>query len=187
MRIALAALVGGIVVWMWSAIAHTVLPIGTMGLSGLPDEAPVVAALAEHVPEAGLYYFPDPGHHATDEEMEAWQERYATGPAGLLAYVPRGGEPMMPRQLVAEVVANVLAAGVAAWLATLVAGGYWRRVAVITSLPVFAWLAVSASYWIWYSFPFAYSTGEAIDLVVGFFLGGLVIAKLAPAAAPAAR
>jgi hypothetical protein len=35
----------GIAMFVWSAIAHVMLPLGKVGLQDLPHEAPVIAAL----------------------------------------------------------------------------------------------------------------------------------------------
>jgi hypothetical protein len=37
-RIILAAIVGGVVVFIWGAVAHMILPIGDMGIRMLPAE-----------------------------------------------------------------------------------------------------------------------------------------------------
>ena len=36
MRLLLAGIVGGIVVFIWGAITHVVLPLGEMGIQNLP-------------------------------------------------------------------------------------------------------------------------------------------------------
>ena len=38
MRVVIAAVVGGVVIFGWGAVSHMVLPLGTMGLSVMPDE-----------------------------------------------------------------------------------------------------------------------------------------------------
>ena len=38
MRLLLAGIVGGIVVFIWGAITHVVLPLGEMGIQNLPNE-----------------------------------------------------------------------------------------------------------------------------------------------------
>jgi hypothetical protein len=64
-RILLAAVVGGIVLFVWGGLSHTVLLIGT-GFSPLPDEDTVVKTLSSSVKEKGLYFFPGKDfHHST--------------------------------------------------------------------------------------------------------------------------
>lgn len=187
-RIAIAAIVGGIVVFVWGAVSHMLLPLGMMGLSTLPNEAPVLEALKSAIPEGGLYFYPgmDMSGDVSEEEQEAWAARLRSGPRGLLLYHPEGTEPMSPRQLVSELVSNVLAAAVAAFLASLMAAAYGRRVLAVMLFGLFGWLSLLVSFWIWYEFPGSFIAAEGIGEVVGWFLAGLVIAKMVPPAGAAA-
>jgi hypothetical protein len=191
-KIVLAALAGGLVLFIWGAVSHMLLPLGAAGLKNLPNEEPVLTALGSSISEPGLYFYPglDMKKKATEEEQAAWAEKIKTGPSGLLLYRPSGGEAMSPRQLVSELVSNILAAWVAAIVVSLIIAGhsdqagrnaqFGRRVLVVGLLGLFAWLSISASHWIWYGFPTAFVGAELIDQVVGWLLAGLVIAKIVP-------
>jgi hypothetical protein len=190
-KIVLAALAGGLVLFVWGAVSHMVLPLGEMGLSNLPNEEPVLTALGASIPEPGLYFYPGLDmKNATEEQRAVWTEKIKSGPSGLLLYRPSGGEAMSPRQLVAELVSNILAAWVAAIVVSMIILGhgdqsgrsapFGRRVLVVGLLGLFAWLSISASHWIWYGFPTAFVGAELIDQVVGWLLAGLVIAKIVP-------
>ncbi len=181
-RLVLAALLGGLVVFFWGALDHMVLPIGHMGFQALPNEAEVLPLLGSSIPEPGLYFFPgmDLTKTMTPDEEAAWTEKYRTGPAGLVLFHPQGGELMTARSLFAQLASNVAAAAIAALVAGLLMAGYWRRVGIIALLGLFAWLSLSASDWIWFSYPAPVVIAEAIDVIVAWFLGGLVIAKIVP-------
>lgn len=88
---------------------------------------------------------------------------------------------MPPSVLLSEVISNVFAALIAALIASSLAGGFGKRVLMLTLLGVFAWVTVNVSYWAWYHFPMVFVLGEALDIVVSTFLAALVIAKLVPA------
>ena len=186
-KIAFAAIAGGLVVFIWGAVAHMMLPLGMMGLSVLPNEAQVLEGLKGSVTEDGLYFFPgmDMSGEVTDAEEEAWAARIRSGPRGLLLYHPGGAEPMSPRQLVSELVSNALAAAVAAFLVSLIAGAYGRRVLAVMLFGLFGWLSLLLSFWIWYEYPTAFILVEGFTEVVGWLLAGLVIAKLVPPAGAA--
>ena len=56
-----SALVGQlslIVMFVWSFVAHMVLPIGSMGMSVTPGEDAVLAAMKANASGPGLYYLP---------------------------------------------------------------------------------------------------------------------------------
>ena len=179
MKNLVAAIVGGLVVFLWSAIAHMALPIGTMGISTRPDEPPVLDALKEKVPADGLYFFPGMDPKKGDEAYrKAWQAKYEAGPSGLLIVHPHGRKAMTPRLLGIELLADVAAASVLALVFAGMAGGAGRRMGVAALLGLFAWLSISVSYWNWYGYPSAYVLGEALDQVIGWALGGLAMAKL---------
>ena len=177
-RILLAGILAGVAVFVFSAIHHMVLPTGHMGVKSLTAEEPVLAAMRAAIREPGLYIFPgiDMSREPTEEEMKAWTEKYVQGPTGILVFSPGGEQPMMPRQLSSELLTDILAGCIAAWVVSLTAAPFGRRVLLVTLLGVFAWLAVTLSYGIWYRFPSAYVLGEGIDQIVGWFLGGLAIA-----------
>jgi hypothetical protein len=90
---------------------------------------------------------------ATEEEQARWAEKYRTGPAGILIYRPLGGEFNFPKLLIVELLANVLAALIAALLLARMAGSYLQRALIVAALGLFAWLSISISYWNWYDFP----------------------------------
>jgi len=45
MRVVIAGILGGIAMFIWSTIAHVVTPLGQAGISQIPNEAPVIAAM----------------------------------------------------------------------------------------------------------------------------------------------
>ncbi len=186
-RILLAALAGGFIIFVWGAFAHMALPAGTMGMSTLPNEDAVLQALGSNVPHPGLYFFPgwDMSGENTPEEEEAWMEKHRNGPAGMLIYQPKGGEAMPPTMLITEFLSNVITAFIIALLAASLVGPYLRRALLLSLFGVFAWCAISLSFWNWYHFPMAFIAGEGIDVVFGTALAALAVAKIV--AAPAAK
>ena len=183
-RILLAALVGTVVAYVWTTVAHMFLPIGMMGISLLPNEDVVLQSLAENVPTAGMYIFPgwDVNKEMTDAEESAWYEKHRNGPAGIMIYQPKGGEAMPPSMLITEFVSILLATLILAFVAAALAGSYGTRVLLLTLFGFFAWFSISVSYWNWYSFPALAIIAEGIDIIIGALVSALVIAKMVPGA-----
>jgi hypothetical protein len=179
-RLLLAGILAGLAVFIVSAIDHMVLPIGHMGVRSLPNEEGITAAMRAGITQKGLYFFPgmDMTKKMTPEQEKAWIEKYKAGPTGVLVYNPGGEDPLMPRQLVVELLLDIVAACIAAWAVSLTSASFGRRALLVASFGVFAWLSVSLSNWNWYSFPMAYIAAEGIDQVVGWLAGGLVIAQM---------
>jgi len=81
-RILAAAVVGGVVVFTWGAVAHMVTPLGMAGMKLLPREDATIQALHGSIPQNGLYIFPAQGVTSKDEAVQkAWLEKYQIGRA----------------------------------------------------------------------------------------------------------
>lgn len=176
-RILLAAIIGGLVVFAWSAVAHMVLPSGHWGQKSMPEtsEAAVLSAMKAGLPEEGFYRFPGFKLDATEAEQTAWMEKYKTSPAGILVYKPAGGELVMGKLLGVEFASDVLAGLIAAMIIAGAGGGTGKRMMQGLCLGLFAWINLDVSYWNWDGFPLALILGSLIDQAVGWMLGGAVI------------
>jgi len=176
----LAAIAGGIVVFIWSAMSHMALGLGSAGIRTLPNEERMAQAIRGVVTEPGLYFFPgmDPSRKMTPEEERAWTERYRRGPSGLMIVQPGGRDPMEPTQFVVELLADILAAGVAAFILAGLGGPLLARAGAVGLLGLFEWADLSVSYWNWYKFPTLYTGAALVEQVVGWTLAGLVMALM---------
>jgi hypothetical protein len=93
MKILLAGIFGGIAMFIWTSIAHLVLPLGEAGIGEIPNESAVLGAMQSSIgDQTGLYIFPGMGvgKNATGEEkneaMKQMAAKAASGPSGLLMY-----------------------------------------------------------------------------------------------------
>ncbi len=188
MRNVIAGVVGGIIVFVWGAIAHLATPLGTAGLRALPNEAPVIEALKANVPQSGLYFFPgvDMSRKPTPEEQKAWEAKLRAGPSGLIVYTAGGMGAMEPRQLVTELISDILAAVLAAILLSFMAVPYITRAVAPALFALYAFLSLTVSHWNWYHFPTAFVTAELVTEFIGWLLAGLAMAKILTAPSPPA-
>src|SRR4029077_16113200 len=92
-RAFLAAILGGIAMFIWSFIAHDLLPLGETGIREFTNEPAMIDALKTNLGDArGLYPFPGhkAGPNATRQEksdaMKRAMEKAASGPSGVLLY-----------------------------------------------------------------------------------------------------
>lgn len=176
----LAALLGGLVVFVWGTISHLVLPLGQAGVSVIrPESEPVVlATMKASMPERALYIFPGmKPSGATDEDRRLWQERHKAGPAGIVAMNPKP-TGNFGTWLGMEYAGNALAALMASlvMLRVPVELGLLRRAGLVSLFGLFETFDIDLSQWNWYGFPTPYLTAQAIDHTIGWFLGGLAIA-----------
>ncbi len=187
MRILLAGLLGAIAMFAWSFVAHMVLPLGYMGISGMPNEAPVLAAMQSSIGDrAGVYIFPSggAGPDATKEERAEAMKRSAvefeTKPTGLLVYRPPGDRAFnFPKWLMREFGFQFVEALLAAWLlAQANLGSFAKRVVFVSVIGIIAAITTNMSYWNWYGFTKIYTIGYMTTQVIGFFCAGLVAALI---------
>ncbi|MFN6963555.1 MAG: hypothetical protein ACK4S4_07295 [Pyrinomonadaceae bacterium] len=181
MRIVIAGVVAGLLMFVWSFISHTVLPLGETGVRMLPAEPAIVGTLKQNVPESGLYFYPglDMAHgDVSPEEQAAWAERYKAGPRGILVYRTDGDEPMGAKMLLTELASNILACIVAAWVIASIGGSFVTRAIAAGMFGVIGWLSIDVSYWNWYGFPTSYAIAQGIDQFVGWLVSGAAIALL---------
>jgi hypothetical protein len=87
MRILLAGVLGGIVMFIWTSIAHMALPLGEAGINEIPNESAVLSAMQSSIGEkTGLYIFPGlgVGKNATREQkneaMKQMQQKNSREP-----------------------------------------------------------------------------------------------------------
>jgi hypothetical protein len=178
MRLIIAGVVGGIVMFFWGFLSHMVLRIDDGGVKALPNEAPVVAAMKSNITAPGFYIVPglEKMYDATDEEQKAWEEKYKAGPRAIVIYNPTGGEVMSAKQLLFELASNIVAALFVAYILSLMVASFSKRVFAATLIGLSGWISINLSYWNWYGFPAAFVGSEAIEQSVGWLLSGIAIA-----------
>lgn len=190
MKILVAALVGGLFVFVWGAVAHIALPprlgIGELATaSDLESESAILASLQKGLGGADVYLLPGVDYDSDDKaEVEAFEQRQARGPYAFVVYQPTGKAVNFPASIGIELASNVLAALIAASILAATSCAYATRVAIVFSLGVFAWLSLESSYWNWYRFPDGYVLFELIDQAGGWFFGGLMIAAMVKGKSP---
>jgi len=184
MKILLAGILGGIVMFIWTSIAHMALPLGEAGLGEIPNESTVLSAMQSNIGEqTGLYVFPGRGlgKNATrqekEEAMKHMSEKIATNPSGILMYHAPGRPLSLGKLLGVEFGTELLEAIlVVLLLAQTRIASFAGRVGFVLVAGILAAIATNVSYWNWYGFPCVYTASYMLIQIVGFFLVGIVAA-----------
>jgi hypothetical protein len=192
-----AALLGGIAMFLWSYIAHDLLPLGRIGVAEIPNEAAVLGTMQNNIREGeGLYIFPGfglgPGatREQEQESMKHMNEKLASNPSGILVYHPAGARPIkMGQFLSVEFITEFIEALLAVLLLSRTSlTSYGARVGFIVVVGAIAAISTDVPYWNWYGFPGNYTLSQILMKIVGFLLVGLIaglILRKKPAAAKA--
>jgi hypothetical protein len=180
----LAGVLGGLAFFLWSFVAHDVLPMGKAGIKEIPNEQAVLDSMKANMPENGLYLLPGLGvpEGATRAQqaaaMEARMHKVETGPSGLLAYHP-ALQFSFGKALAVELGTNILQV----LLAVILLGqtrivnfvGRWRFITIAGCL---AAISTNISYWNWYGFPGNYTLAYICTVAMGFVFAGLLAAAI---------
>ena len=192
MKLLVAGILGGIVMFIWTSIAHMALPLGEAGIGEIPNESAVLSSMQSTIGEqSGLYVFPGPGigKNATRREkndaMKHMVEKMAANPSGILMYHAPGRPFTFGKWLGIEFGTELFEAILVVFLLaqtriTTFAG----RVGFVLVAGILAAITTNVSYWNWYGFPSAYTAGYMFIQIVGFFLVGIVAALVLPRRAP---
>src|SRR5215470_13558035 len=186
MRILLAGILGGVVMFIWTSIAHMALPLGEAGIAEIPNESGMLSAMQGSMGEkTGLYIFPGlgVGKNASREEkneaMKQMQQRIAANPSGILMYHPPGRQFAFGKALIIEFGNEMLQAILVIWLlAQTRIGSFAGRVGFVLIAGILAAITTNVSYWNWYGFPGVYTASYILIELVGFVLVGVIAAVL---------
>jgi hypothetical protein len=183
MRILLAGILGGIVMFIWTSIAHMVLPLGEAGISEIPNEKTVLDAMQSNIGEkSGLYFFPGPGvgpnatRQERNEAMKQEVAKMASGPSGLLIYNyarPFAFAKSLGIEFATELAESIL---VVFLLAQTLIGSFGGRVGFVFVAGILTAIATNVSYWNWYGFPCVYTAAYMSIQIIGFLCVGIVAA-----------
>jgi len=185
MRAFLAAILGGIAMFIWSAIAHMALPLGEAGVREIPDEQSVLAAMKASIRESGFYIFPglgvgsNPTREQRSDAMKRMAENYPNTATGILIYHPPGRPLTFGKWLSIEFVTELLQSILVVFLLTqtrLVT--FASRVGFVVVAGILAVITTNISYWNWYGFPTVYTVAYMFIQLVGFLLVGLIAAMM---------
>jgi hypothetical protein len=183
-RMLLAGILGGIAMFLWSSVAHVMLPLGQTGIKEIPNEASVLSTMYTSLGEkSGMYIFPgmELGAHPTRERehaaMQHYGEKLAGNPSGLLIYHPPGAKALTPGQLATEFLTELAEALIVVFLlAQTRLTSFGSRVGFVTLMGVLAAITTNISYWNWYGFPASYTAAYMTIEIVGYLVIGIVAA-----------
>ena len=180
MRVLVAALMGGIVMFIWGAVAHMALGLGNVGMHQPMEQGNILAGLRDGLGnQPGVYIVPsiDPAKMHDKAVMEAYSALATKAPYAFIVYMPQGEDLSdMSGQLPRQWASDTLSALALAFVMGLAAFSFMTRLSIALAASVFAWLSTLVPYWNWYRFPTNFTLAALIEQVVGWLLAGAVMA-----------
>ncbi len=180
-RVLAASVVGAIAMFVWMFLAHMVLPLGTVGVQEIPNEAPVLSALSTSIGgQSGLYLYPgmalgpNPTMKQMRENMPAYEKKLATSPSGILIYHPAGRPGLNPAMLGLEFGKEFVMTLLALVLLSMTRlESYGSKVGFVAVVGLIAAMSTNISYFVFYGFPGSYTTAYIFTELMGFLAAGL--------------
>jgi len=170
MKNLIAALAGGVILFVWGSISWTMLPWRDATVETFPDENLVMRSLVENAPATGLYYIPaDDADYAVDT------------PTAFINIKKEGFGVGMGEMMIKGLILNILMALLVVCLLRTTSNlDYKQRLGFVTMTGLLIGIAANGPYWNWFGFPDYYTFIQTVDTVIMWFLAGLVLAKLVP-------
>ena len=151
------------------------------------DEKSVAALITENVSESGVYILPNTycfPDGLSKEEQKQWTNQgmkaMKQGPMLFTVIKKEGFDGMAPSRFIISLFVQMIGAFLITALVWHTKGlNYFGKVAFVTATGfIVAWLS-SLPNWNWLGYPLLYILINMADLVIAWFLAGLVIATVA--------
>ncbi len=192
-KIALAAVLGGLTLFLWGVVSHMVLPLYNKSLHKFTDEESVTMAIVTNTPHSGTYFLPyeeelPAGASAEQKKAreEKMKEQMEKGPM-VFAHIRVGSFGSFGVHLAIELLKDILSALVVGLLLVNTQQMSLRsRVAFVFGIAVAVVLESTISEWNWYGAGTDYAFAVIFDLLVGWLLAGFVLAKVLSGGVPKA-
>ena len=162
------ALVAGIVIFLWGTVSHVVLPWHKYTMDEFTDSGAVLDEIAANTKGNGVY-FGEQGVFAIVSVLPDRSDKT----------VDIGGN--LVKQFVIDVVVGLL---LAAFIIRSRSVSILGRAAYLAAIGLAGGIAIHVAHWNWYGFSTSYTVVNVLDLVITWFLAGLVLAALAKKMAP---
>lgn len=177
-----SALLGGLIVFVWGLVSWMVLPMHKFCFHKFTNESSVASAIKENAPQKGIYILPNTygyDENASQSEMRKAIEMTDHGPFMFASVVPTGMSRNMAGPLVLSFIIQVIGAFIISWMLSRTKGlTFWHKVKFVTIFGLGVGVLGLLPSWNWLGFPGGYVFVNVVDLIIGWFLAGLAIAKL---------
>ncbi len=162
------AVLGGLTVFVWSALSWMVLPWHTKGFHAFDHDVDVVRMLDFGAPSSGLYLYPSAASH----EMKAGE------PMVFVSYSKEGMRPM-GQAMGLGLGLQMIGAYILTSLLLKTSGlSYGQKVLFSAAYGLAVTILAQGAYWIWWAFPTDYTLFQIADGMIGWTLAGLIIGKV---------
>jgi hypothetical protein len=163
-------------------ISWMMLPWHAQTLNKFTDECKVAQVIRNNAPTSGVYILPNMYAYTdstSQQEMVKGSSMMDKGPVVFASVMRDGMGKMTARPFVISLILQIIGAGIVTWMLMKTKGlSYRQQVGFVTLFGVAVAILGILPQWNWWGFSIGYTLSCMIDLVIGWFLAGLAIAKL---------
>lgn len=177
-----AAVIGGIVVFIWGMLSWMVFPWHQNCFKKFSNESEVARAVSHNAPTCGMYILPNTfkyDSNTSQSEMNKGMAMMEKGPFMFACVQPNGMGKMSIKPFIISLIIQIIGAFIATWMLLQTKGlAFRQKVFFITLFGLGAGVICLLPCWNWWGFPGSYVLMNIVDLVIAWFLAGLAIAKV---------
>ena len=173
-------LLGGAVLFVWGAVSWMVLSWHKPTVHQFKYEVAVEQALVANTNPHGkaVYLLPASHHSGAKGEKALAQDKTQKKPFAFVVFNPSGYRRMKLNLILAFLVQTIGAMFVTWLLLQVGKANYLQKVSFIVAFAIAAGIVCYIPNWVWWGFPRDFTLVSVADLVIGWFLAGLVIARI---------
>lgn len=183
LKVIIGGIIGAIIAFAWSFVSWTVLPWHSSTMNKFTNEEFVSWVIKENAPKSGIYvspHFEPKDDSLTHGEAKQSPEKKKSAPEKkpfIYAQVSlKGIDPSNPWIYVASFFTQFVGAALISWVLLQTSCGYGKRLLCVTLLGFLVGVLGFIPDWNWFGSGYKFTLVMVADVVVTWFLAGLVLA-----------
>ena len=177
-----SAVIGAVIVFFWCMASWMLLPWHVQAFNKFSDESSVAHAIRNNAPVDGIYILPNTYHYnssTSSEEMEKGMMMMQKGPTVFASVHLEGMGQKTARPFIVSFLIQLIGAAIVSWMLLKTHGlKYKQKVLFVTLFGLAVGVLGLLPAWNWWSLSLSYTASIFFDLIIGWFLAGLAIAKI---------
>jgi hypothetical protein len=176
-----AAIIGGLVVFIWGMLSWMVLPWHQSSLKKFSNESEVADVIRDNASTSGVYILPNTfsyGEHTSHKEMKCGMKMIEDGPYVFASVRSTGMGKMSLGPFICSLITQIIGAYIVVWMLMQTKGlSFGQKVGFVTLFGFSIALLGMFPDWIWWGFSGCFVITNMLDVVIGWFLAGLCMVK----------
>ncbi len=173
-KVIIGGIIGAIIAFAWSFVSWVVLPWHNATMNAFTNDQMVSSTILQNAPKDGVYVSP---HYCTEGECtQAEREAMGKAPFIFVQINRKGMDPSMAWPYVFSFLTQFVGAALICALLRVTTLGYGGRLVFVTTIGLIVGVLGYVPDWSWFGSGFEFTLVMVADLIVTWFLAGLVLA-----------